>query len=119
MKFNPDCVRDILLTAESEITDKQTMHYGKNSKYKRLEPYSFSEVAYHIQQCQEYNLIEYSKNILGEYKILKILPDGNELIAKSEKNHIWKSAISKGMQSLPSMISVVNSTFEMIENLNP
>lgn len=119
MKFNPDCVRDILITAENEITDSKPMKYGQNSDYEKLAQYSFSEVAYHIQQCQEYKLIEYKKNILGEYQILKILPDGNELLAKSEKEHIWKSAIVKGIYSIPSMISTVNTVFEMFSSINP
>ena len=119
MKFNPNCVRDILITAESEITDSEPMKYGQHSNYENLTEYSFSEVAYHIQQCQEYRLIEYKKNILGEYQILKILPAGNELLAKSEKEHIWKSAILKGIYSIPSMISTVNTVFEMFDSLNP
>ena len=111
MKFNPNCVRDILLTAQDVITDKAAMKFTSTSDYKHLKNYSFSEVAYHIQQCQEYSLLTYKKNILGHYIIEKILPDGNELIAKSENETVWKNALSKGIFSIPSMFSLVNSAF--------
>lgn len=118
MKFNPECVRDILLTAENEITENAPFKIGPNSKHEILNNYSFSEIAYHIQQCHEYELIEYKKNILGEYQIKNILPAGNELIAKSEKSQIWKTALEKGLHSIPSMISILNSVYEMLNKLN-
>ena len=118
MKFNPECVKDILLVAEEEITDNLPCVIKENSKNQILEKYSFSEIAYHIQQCQEYNLIKYNKNILGDYKIIKILPDGNEMLAKSEKAEIWKSALIKGMQSIPAMLSTLQSLYELADTFN-
>ena len=118
MKFDPECVKDILLVAEEEVTDNLPCVIKENSINQRLKKYSFSEIAYHIQQCQEYNLIKYSKNILGNYKIIKILPDGNELIAKSEKTEIWKSALIKGMHSIPAMLSTLQSLYELADTFN-
>lgn len=117
MKFNPECVRDILLTAQDVITDTATMEYEHSSDYERLKSYSFSEVAYHIQQCQEYGLIIYKKDVLGTYDILKILPAGNELISKAESESVWKKAVTKGIFSIPSMISLVNNAFDLINNV--
>ena len=117
MKFNPNCVRDILLTAQDVITDKVHMEIESPSDYERLKDYSFSEIAYHIQQCKEYGLLEYKENILGGYTVTKILPNGNELIEKSENESVWEKAIAKGIFSIPSMISVLNSASDLFNNI--
>lgn len=93
------------------------MEFENPSDYALLKDYSFSEVAYHIQQCQEYGLLMYNKSVLGDYEITKILPAGNELIGKSENESIWKNALKKGIFSIPSMISVVNSAFDVFNNI--
>lgn len=116
MKFNPDCVRDILLTAQDVITDAEVMEFENPSDYEHLEKYTFSEVAYHIKQCQEYKLLTYIEDVLGGYQITEILPAGNELIAKSENESVWKNVIVKGIYSIPSMISLVNSAFDLFNN---
>ena len=117
MKFNPNCVRDILLTAQDVITDKVHMEIESPSDYERLKDYSFSEIAYHIQQCREYELLEYKEDVLGGYTVSKILPNGNELIGKFENESVWKKAVAKGIFSIPSMISVVNSAFDLFSNI--
>ena len=55
---------------------------------------------------------------MGDYKIIKILPDGNEMLAKSEKAEIWKSALVKGMHSIPAMLSTLQSLYELANTFN-
>ena len=59
MKLNPDCIRDILLTAE-EICEFDTpwKHDKEQSIGERLEKYPYDEILYHLHQAGKSGLLE-------------------------------------------------------------
>lgn len=104
MRLNPDCIRDILLTAEKN----ENMYYPKT--YELLSKYETNEVIYHIKQCDMSHLIiltEYSGN---EYSINDLTPQGHEFLANIRTNHIWDNTKSLakdiGCDSLKSLIDI-------------
>lgn len=48
---------------------------------------------------------------------MKFNPNCVRDIAKSENETVWKNALSKGIFSIPSMFSLVNSAFELFNNI--
>lgn len=119
MKFNPDCVRDILLTAEDNVGYNDPMVYGKDADFPLLNKYSFDEVVYHIEQCALSNLLTFKPNILDELKINNILPGGHELLSSIREEAKWKEILKKGVTSIPTIISTVNNLLAICQKITP
>lgn len=89
MRLNPDCIRDLLLTAE----EHENMLYPGN--FNLLDKYDRQEVIYHIKQCHMSELIlvtEYAND--GGYRISDLTPKGHELVSQIRPEFNW-SKITK------------------------
>lgn len=108
MKLNPDCIRDILLTAEEVITPTQEMSCYPNDYYDRLNKYTNDEIIYHINQCEIENLIIVRKYMDGGIAIKDLSPSGHALLAKIRSDNAWNklksSLISIGAFSLKAIL---------------
>lgn len=84
MKLNPDCIRDILLTAEDTCDFSTPWTYDKDKeKSSFLANYSHEEIVYHIRQCYASDLIDgvqFYEDGSTVY-IGDLTPDGHEFLA--------------------------------------
>ena len=113
MKFNPNCVRDILLECERVIEPYAELYIEEKDIPNSLSKYSWSELLYHLEQCKMAELFEKGSNqdMIGGYTITDLSPKGHELLAKIRSDKGWKKVIKKGIQSLPQLIeTVINAT---------
>lgn len=106
MKFNPDCVRDILLSAQDVIEPNQPLEIGTPSQHERLKNYSEKEIIFHVIECGNSKLIQYHNNVLGEYFVDSVTDKGRDFLAKIESDSSWKAVLSKGVSSITSLLSV-------------
>lgn len=119
MKLNPDCVRNILLTAENEIGYSQDMRYSAESDYKLLNQYSSDEVFYHIDQCEMSGLIvNVSRTMDRVYYIRDISPSGHEFLANIRSDNIWNKTkdIAKKVGSI-SLHSLTKIAISVVASL--
>ena len=114
MRLNPDCVRDILLTIE-EVTDFNNFwEYSSDSSFKRLEPYSHSEIIYHISQCEKASLIDGVESFDdGEsINVGDLTPSGHEFLANIRSESMWNTVkdVGKkvGSSSLSSLLQIAS-----------
>lgn len=108
MRFNSDCVRDILLTIENNtpgINSSVVITRENYIKYELLAKYDYDEIAYHLQQC---NLNEYFQqffvNLDNEFTIIDLTPIAHELLDNVRDNTTWgkvKRAIKNGQADIP------------------
>lgn len=117
MKFNPDCVRDILLTAQDEIRPKISMEFETYSQYERLKTYSDEEIIFHIIECGNSGILTYHDDVIGTYYIDSITEKGRELLSKIENESSWKKIASKGIFSIPSLISTVEAVVNVVDTV--
>lgn len=99
MRLNPDCIRDILLTAEETIQYKDnhliSMCYSNvPSKFGRLAKYSNDEIRYHIIQCRQHNFIQILSTTYETILIGDLTPLGHEFLTNISSNTIWNKTIS-------------------------
>lgn len=113
LKFNPECVRDILIAVE-ERTDGESMEWlipGPGEKIVNgLAAYSRSESAYHIKQCARSGLIAISPDFIdGSFAVFDLTPDGHRALADLRKPRailMWEKAVSAGVvSSLPELLT--------------
>lgn len=89
MKLNPDCIRDILIEVEKSSTFQLGLVIDKECPL--FDKYSWSEIAYHLDQCQMANLLT-STNIYysDEYAyISNLTPEGHEFISNIRQDTNW------------------------------
>ena len=120
MQLNPDCIRDILLTVESNTAYMKSMGYPGDG-YSLLDSYSNEEVLYHINQCELSGFFtKVSRRIGGAFFISDLTPYAHEFLAniRAEKNwsntkHIAKQVGSISLSTLSSIASdVISSTIK-------
>ena len=66
MKLNPDCIRDILISAESVVTFNDHFYYDRENPLTSLQDYSHEEIIYHIRQAHDAGLISISPFLILE-----------------------------------------------------
>lgn len=103
MKLNPDCIRDILLTIESEVDyNKGIIFEPKQSEYELLKKYSVNELFYHLRQCDE-SLFFYQSTVYlgGSYSIRDLTPNAHQFLADIRSDSNWNKvkSISKKVGS--------------------
>lgn len=116
MRLNSDCVRDILLTVETECDFHNVINYRKEENtLERLSKYSHEEIIYHIKQC------ELSKLILGvtycdggtSIFISDLSPEGHKFLANIREDTVWngvKSVAKKvGSTSLSALTQIASN----------
>ncbi len=121
MKLNPDCIRDILLTAE-EICEFDTpwKHDKEQSIGERLEKYPYDEILYHLHQAGKSGLLEnvHIYDDMGAFFVNDVSPSGHEFLANIRSDTIWNSvkAISSkvGSKSLDSITLIASNVITQI-----
>lgn len=104
MKFDPDCVRDILIAAE-ERTDGGDMEWmiagPDESTLDGLAAYSRNIAVYHIRQCAENNLIKLGEEwIDGSFTVTDLTPKGHQTLAQlrlPKAVQLWTKAKDSGL----------------------
>jgi hypothetical protein len=111
MKLNPDCIRDILLTAEVECGFGKQFWFNPNSSdstskkwddFELLKKYEYAEVCYHLQQCEDtgYFSCRGHKKALtlwlrGGFMVDDLSPKGHEFINNIREDTNWNSVKEK------------------------
>ena len=109
MKLNPDCVRDILLTIESETDYNSGINFEpKKSEFPLLAKYSPNELFYHLRQC-DLSAFFYKSTVYldATYHVRDLTPYAHEFLANIRSENNWEKvkSISKkvGSNSLDSI----------------
>lgn len=107
MRLNPDCVRDILLTAESICEFNTPWKYDKSQPLaNRLENYSYNEIFYHLSQMSKSGLLDnvHIYEELESFFVGDISPSGHAFIANIRNdtffNKVKNIAKELGLNSL-------------------
>jgi len=128
VKLNPDCIRDILLSAEDNTGYSEYLEYpGELDKCPLLKKYNDEEVKYHIMQCKKSYLLEVDTDLAGNFSINDITPSGHEFLANIRADNIWNKtkdiAERVGSRSLDTLtkisIGVVTEIIKSQLQLNP
>ncbi|WP_033167678.1 DUF2513 domain-containing protein [Clostridium sp. KNHs205] len=114
MKFNPDCVRDILLTAEENTGYHKEMVYESPGDFSLLSKYNHDEIMYHLSQCKDSGLIDGIENIWGEFKINDLTPLGHDVIAKIREDKTWKKILKGTISSIPTLITIAAEVYSAL-----
>lgn len=103
MQLSPDCIRDILVAAESVITFDDWFYYDKENPPESLENYSHDEIIYHIRQARDSNLITTSAfyDCGDAVYITDLTPHGHEFLSNIRTETVWKKLRQKGVSSIP------------------
>lgn len=109
MKFNPNCVRDILIAVEENTGTGQTISFGQDvDVYTILQKYDVDETMYHIDQCLQSRLINGMKNVWGHFRITGLSPEGHSLLGKIRSEKLWKEILSRGVTAIPTLIQIAS-----------
>jgi len=111
MKLNPDCIRDILLTVEENVTLKRAIRIPFGNTYLLLEKYPHDVVSYHIRQCQLSGLLyNVRPSTGGSFYIDDLSPAGHDFLSNIRADKNWdkaKSAAKKvGTESLSILVKL-------------
>ena len=132
MKLNIDCVRDIMLWAESITTPTKPAVYVDTDMVKSLSvmylseseipvpnedqknllnKYSNEQLVYHLRYCVADNLlIENSANLQGTIIIEDLTPSGHEFMANVREEENYNSIKSKakraGIESVKALVTI-------------
>ncbi len=128
MRLNPDCIRDILLSAEDNTGYSEYLEYPNElDKCPLLKKYNDEEIKYHIMQCKKSYLLEADSDLNGNFSIIDITPSGHEFLANIRADNIWNKtkdiAERVGSRSLDTLtkisISVITEIIKSQLQLNP
>ena len=109
MKFNPNCIRDILIPVEELSDFHHQTEYKEEAPFDSLSAYSHEEIIYHIRQCEESGLIYDVHYYSGatHVDIRDLSPKGHEFLAHIRNDSVWKNALSNGIgASLPILVEL-------------
>lgn len=122
MKFNPDCIRDILLYLENNLKYENaafSLKHKEISAYKIAEYlssfYTQDDILYNIEKLEEENYIHYSSvsydknHSIVEAYIDDITFQGHEFLNNVRSKDIWETAKS-GAKKIGSMSLKLLST---------
>lgn len=120
MKFNPNCVRDILIECERAIEPYVELYIEESDIPDSLSKYSWSELLYHLEQCKLSGLFadKSYEDTTGAYRISDLSPKGHELLNQICKDKIWKKIIKKGILSLPQLIEIAISSISLFQSFD-
>lgn len=123
MKFDPECVRDILIATE-ERTDGESMEWlipgpvGAAS-VPGLSAYPYNVAVYHIKQCAQSGLIKLGSDYIDySFELTDLTPRGHQLLAdlrKPQAMKLWEKAKNAGiLASIDSVVSWALGIGEML-----
>lgn len=109
MKFNPNCVRDILITVEENTEHGNPISFGEGADtYATLQNYDIAETMYHIDQCLQSGLIVGKKTVWDQFRIDDLTPNGHSLLGKIRSDKLWKEILSRGVSAIPTLIQIAS-----------
>ena len=129
MRFNIDCVRDILLCVEKNTTYRHGIEfYDRHSPYAGepevdngipeynkplFEKYGDNVVLYHVEYCFDDNLTVKDNQAVEPYiGVRKLTPDGHEVLDDIRDNRMLEKAKTVankiGVGSLPSLRKIIS-----------
>ena len=116
MKLNPDCIRDILLEVESETTSSEGCHLDNDTDNPLLKKYTWSEIIYHLNQCEQSHLISglFAFETDGYAEIRDLTPAGHEFLANIRNDKIWKKILSKAMSIGSTALPIIQKIAETV-----
>ena len=110
MQLNPNCIRGILLTAESKCTFSELWEYTERSlNLPYLAEFTHDEILYHIRQAHESGLIRGVHYYDGGATVIvqDLTPAGHEFLANIRNPSVWKDVCKKAANaSLPIIIEI-------------
>ena len=109
MKLNPDCIRDILFTVEAECGFGKSFWFNPNTsdskvwdEFEFLKNYSYDEVCYHLQQCDDTGYFSprgRNKSLTlwlgGGFMVDDLSPKGHEFVNNIREDTNWKKTKEK------------------------
>lgn len=109
MKINPNCVRDLLIAVETQCTCSEVFEYEKTNKPPALQNHLHESIVYHACQCADDGLFKcFEINDSGTvFFISDLTPKGHTLLNTMRDNTIWKKIATKGISSIPSLVSII------------
>lgn len=122
MRLNPDCIRDILLTVEDNISFGTYMRFDSEHKdYPLLTKYESDYVMYHIQQCELSGLLTRVSWFMGPgCLIYDLSPEGHEFLANIRSEENWSKtkevATKVGSFSLDALSKIAVSVISSLIN---
>lgn len=115
MKFNPECLKDLLTFIEESSTPRNPAVIESDCVPKTLEKYDIEKIEYHLNQARMSGLLDnYKKNIIGDFKISGLTPNGHQLLEQLRNPKIWKEVLKKCVSSVPTLISCVSEFVGLI-----
>ena len=117
MKFNPNCVRDILLECEKSIEPYAELYIEETDVPASLSKYSWFELLYHLEQCKASKLFTEGSYMdqIGGYRISNLSPAGHDLLNKIRDNKSFKKALKKGAESLTKLIELILNAAQILQ----
>lgn len=124
MKLNPDCVRDILIYFEENLSI--TVHgFSTISRLEILQAfhdqYNYDELLYSMIQLHESGYIvtdfkpDFDRATFCLNKVFFITPKGHDLLASIYNKEDWKQKVSPVLKSLGSIsLSVIESVAKVV-----
>ena len=120
MQLNPDCVRDLLLEVERTSSYTTGLYLDTNVENDLFKKYSWSEIIYHIKQCNMANLIT-SASVFetdGYANVDDLTPDGHKFLSNIRSDDIWgkTKVIAKkiGSSSLDALTQVAGNVISTL-----
>ena len=113
MKLNHECVRQIMLTIESDIPYSEQMHKGELLKHKNLKDFNESEILYSILRINEAGFIncrihEGDNNSIYLLFLYNLTWSGHQFLDNIRDPEVWrktKSVTSKFASASLTLIS--------------
>lgn len=113
MRLNPDCVRSILLTLEERTGYIPAVEISENNflEFPLLKEYTYTEIAYHINQCDydEY-FTECERRMDESFIIFDIAPKAHKFLSDVRSDNNWNAVKAKakeiGSNSLPVLTQI-------------
>lgn len=120
MQLNPDCVRDLLLEVERTSSYTTGLYLDTDVENDLFKKYSWSEIIYHIKQCNMANLITSALvfETDGYANVDDLTPDGHKFLSNIRSDDIWgkTKVIAKkiGSSSLDALAQVAGNVISTL-----
>lgn len=96
MVLEPNCIRDLLFSIESNSSCNSDIRFPGNLFNHLSDKYTEDQMKYHLKQMGKNGLIEIKmENILNELVINDLTPKGHELCAQIRSDKVWKKILKK------------------------
>ena len=113
MRLNPDCIRAILLFVEDHPPGAEIVIPEKLPD--ALSQYSFQEVQYHAEQCDQSGFLNgFKHTILGEIKIDSLTPEGNKFLDTIRPDTVWEKTKATAAKVGSASLDFISKTAPLV-----